>query len=329
MKINFGSLFEKLKAKLKKPSKTKDKELKNDKKKDSSLKEWAKAFIYALIFAITIRTFLYEPFHIPSGSMKPGLLIGDYIFVEKFSYGYSKYSLPLSLPLIKERVFADKLERGDVAVFRKPGDSKDDFIKRVIGLPGDKIQMKAGRLYINGKIIPKKFISDYYMITLPKQKRTEKQTVLQTSKGDLIVKNNKTVLLNGVELPKNLFDISYVNDINCSVSNCVWEMKKYEETLPNNVSYEILEISDIMLLDDTIEYSVPENNYFMMGDNRDMSEDSRVLEEVGYVPYKNFIGKAKTVFFSVNGAASNFPFPIEFYRWHKIIRFERLFNSIK
>ncbi|MDR2934174.1 MAG: signal peptidase I [Rickettsiales bacterium] len=295
------------------------------------LKEWIYAFLYALIFAITLRTFLYEPFHIPSGSMKPGLLVGDYLFVKKFAYGYSRYSLPFSANIIPNRILSNAPKRGEVAVFRKPtGNVKMDFIKRVIGLPGDKIQMRAGRLYINGKILPKKFVSDYYLIDLPKEIRGQKNISLANyGFPNMTVKNNKHLFLGDKELPKSEFDITYINELNCFMSRCVRKLKKYEETLPNNVSYNVLEISDIENLDDTIEYNIPENHYFMMGDNRDMSEDSRVLSEVGFVPLKNFIGKASLVFISVNGAVSNLPLPLEFWRWSKVIRFEKVFDKIK
>jgi len=294
-------------------------------------KEWLHAFLYALIFAVAIRTLLYEPFHIPSGSMKPGLLVGDYLFVEKFSYGYSRYSLPLSLNIIPNRLFSSKLERGDVAVFRKPkGNTKMDFIKRTIGLPGDKIQMKAGRLYINGKIVKKKFISDYYIINLPKNSiYNDNLSLSGYGLKNMFVKKNKYLFLGNKKLDKSQFDINYLDNLNCLIFRCVSKFKKYIETLPNGVSYEVLEISDIENLDDTIEYVVPENHYFMMGDNRDMSEDSRVLSEVGFVPFKNFIGKAKLLFFSVNGAVSNFPLPVEFYRWDRVIRFNRIMKLIK
>lgn len=125
--------------------------------------ETVKTIIYAVLIAMFIRTFAYEPFNIPSGSMIPTLLIGDYLFVSKFSYGYSRHSLPFSLPLIPGRILRTEPERGDVAVFKLPSDSSTDYIKRIIGLPGDRIRMRAGRLYINGKLVARKRIEDFLL----------------------------------------------------------------------------------------------------------------------------------------------------------------------
>ncbi len=118
-------------------------------KSPNSTTELIKTVVYAVLIAVLVRTFAYEPFNIPSGSMKPTLLIGDYLFVSKFSYGYSRYSLPFGLPLFKGRIWSGQPERGDVAVFKYPVDNSTDFIKRIVGLPGDRIQVKAGVLYVN------------------------------------------------------------------------------------------------------------------------------------------------------------------------------------
>ena len=123
--------------------------------------ETVKTVIYAVLIALFIRTIAFEPFNIPSGSMIPTLLVGDYLFVSKFSYGYSRHSLPLSLPLLSGRIFADQPERGDVAVFKLPSDDRTDYIKRIVGLPGDRIQMKQGRLYINGLMLARERIEDF------------------------------------------------------------------------------------------------------------------------------------------------------------------------
>jgi signal peptidase I len=132
-----------------------------EKKKSGGLWDTAKTVIYAVLIALFIRTVAYEPFNIPSGSMIPTLLVGDYLFVSKFSYGYSRHSLPFSLPLIPGRIFEDAPERGDVAVFKLPSDNRTDYIKRIVGLPGDRIQVKQGRLWINGEMLPRRRIEDY------------------------------------------------------------------------------------------------------------------------------------------------------------------------
>ncbi len=130
-------------------------------KKTNSFFDTLKTIVYAVLIALIVRTVAFEPFNIPSGSMMPTLLVGDYLFVSKFSYGYSKHSLPFSLPILPDRVLFEEPERGDVAVFKLPTDNKTDYIKRVIGLPGDKIQMKNGRLFINNKMVKREKIGDY------------------------------------------------------------------------------------------------------------------------------------------------------------------------
>src|SRR3989440_8429342 len=131
------------------------------KKESGVFLEPAKTIVYAVLIALVVRTVAYEPFNIPSGSMVPTLLVGDYLFVSKFSYGYSRYSLPFGLPLFSGRIFFHSPERGDVVVFKLPTDNSTDYIKRVIGLPGDRIQMKTGNLYINDQLVPRKRIPDY------------------------------------------------------------------------------------------------------------------------------------------------------------------------
>jgi signal peptidase I len=129
--------------------------------KKSGFWESVRTIIYAIVIALVVRTAAYEPFNIPSGSMLPTLLVGDYLFVAKFSYGYSRYSLPFGLPLISGRVFSGEPERGDVAVFKLPTDNKTDYIKRIVGLPGDRIQMREGRLYINEVLVDRERIGDF------------------------------------------------------------------------------------------------------------------------------------------------------------------------
>lgn len=232
--------------------------------------ETIKTLVYAILIALFIRSFFYEPFSIPSASMVPTLLVGDYLFVSKFSYGYSRYSLPFGLPLISGRIFFTPPKRGDVAVFKLPRDPSIDYIKRVIGLPGDHIQMKDGLLYINGTPVKREKIAPFFL----------------PSGG------------------------AYT---------------QYLETLPNGKRHRILEISDQGPLDNTPVFVVPPNHYFMMGDNRDNSADSRDPNSgVGYVPAANFVGRAEFTFFSTDGYARWW----EFWKWPFSIRYGRLFKAI-
>jgi signal peptidase I len=244
------------------------------KKSAGGILDTIKTIVYAVLIALVVRTVAYEPFNIPSGSMVPTLLVGDYLFVSKFSYGYSRYSLPLGLPLFSGRIFFHSPERGDVVVFKLPTDNSTDYIKRVIGLPGDHIQMKNGILNINGQPVPRRRIDDYLY-----------------QEG------------NGIIIP----------------------LAQYIETLPNGVQHRIIEMSDNGPLDNTQEYVVPPGDYFMMGDNRDNSQDSRVLSAVGYVPAENLIGKAQFIFFSTNGSARLW----EIWKWPFAIRYGRLFHGVQ
>jgi signal peptidase I len=244
------------------------------KKASGGILDTIKTIVYAVLIALVVRTVAYEPFNIPSGSMVPTLLVGDYLFVSKYSYGYSRYSLPLGLPLFSGRIFFHSPERGDVVVFKLPTDNSTDYIKRVIGLPGDHIQMKNGILNINGQPVPRRRIDDYLY-----------------QEG------------NGVIIP----------------------LAQYIETLPNGVQHRIIEMSDNGPLDNTQEYVVPPGDYFMMGDNRDNSQDSRVLSAVGYVPAENLIGKAQFIFFSTNGSARLW----EIWKWPFAIRYGRLLHGVQ
>lgn len=235
--------------------------------------EFAKTIIIAVFLAVLIRTFLYEPFNIPSGSMKPTLLIGDYLFVEKQTYGYSRHSFPFGLAPIEGRVWEAEPKRGDVIVFKLPSNTYIDYIKRVIGLPGDTIQMRAGRLYINGE-------------------RVERQSL-------------------GV---KKVWD-EYRGDI---------VMHEYTETLPGDIIFNIYEEGDNRPLDNTEMFVVPEGHYFVMGDNRDNSLDSRAPNGVGFVPLELIVGKADMIFFSTNGTAKL----LEVWKWPWTVRYDRLFGGI-
>ena len=203
--------------------------------------------------------------------MRPTLLEGDYLFTSKFSYGYSKYSIPFAPPLFNGRIFASEPERGDIAVFKLPSNTRIDYIKRVIGLPGDRVQMIAGELLINGK----------------KVKREKQESI---SNPDVTE----------VDRPVDV----------------------YQETLPNGVTYNTLDLTQNGVGDETREFVVPAGHYFMMGDNRDNSVDSRF--NVGFVPFENFVGKANYVFFSVSDGAS----PLEVWRWPTVVRLGRLFTNV-
>ena len=247
---------------------------KTNKKNEGGFFELIRTVFWAVIIAIIFRSLLFEPYNIPSGSMLPNLLVGDYLFVSKYSYGYSRYSFPFGLVPIPSRVLSGNPERGDVVVFKLPSDTSINYIKRLIGLPGDKIQMKNGRLFLNEKVVERRRLDDFIM-------------------GDIDGKLKMT--------------------------------PQYLEILPNGKRYKILETwGDNGPLDNTGIFTVPKDHYFMMGDNRDNSQDSRIIQEVGFVPMQNLVGQASIIFFSTNGQAKLW----EVWKWPISIRFERLFNQI-
>jgi signal peptidase I len=243
-------------------------------KAESGIGETIRVVIHAVIIALVIRTFLFQPFNIPSGSMKATLLVGDYLFVSKYSYGYSHYAIPLSPPLFSGRIFGSEPTRGDVVVFRLPKDDSTDFIKRVIGLPGDRIQMRDGLLYINDKPVVRERLSDF------------------------------------------------IGEEPCEGMSRV---KRWKETLPNGVSYESLDCADNTFYDNTDVYNVPPGNYFMMGDNRDNSADSRVASVVGYVPFENLVGRAQMIFFSIGEGEHAW----QIWRWPTAVRWNRIFSIVR
>ena len=242
--------------------------------------DFVKIVVLAVLVALGVRTFAYEPFKIPSGSMEPTLLVGDYLLVSKFSYGYSKYSLPFNLPLLDGRVFNEAPQRGDVAVFHPPNNLRVAYIKRVVGLPGDTVQMRGGRLYINGEIVTRKFES------------------IRVAKDDL---------REGVEFRVYTETLAQVSETG--------EIKEYEHVLQEMND-------DTFIADDTELLNVPEGHYFMMGDNRDLSGDSRF--DVGFVPLENFVGKATRIFNSIDYEGS----PYAFWMWPTNIRYSRIFDFI-
>lgn len=258
-------------------------EPKKEEKKQGAFSEFVSTIVVAVLIAMGFRTIAYEPFNIPSGSMYPTLWIGDYLLVSKFSYGYSQYSLPWSFIPFHGRIFERQVTRGDVAVFKRPYDNKTDFIKRIVGLPGDKIQMIDGVLYINDQPVKRQQIQDFVM---------EGGTATY---------------------------------------------RQIHETLPNGVSYNILDCRYFpgthdciaSLADNAGPFLVPDGNYFAMGDNRDDSADSRfpAYQGVGYLPAENLVGRADILFFSTCGSMCDAPL-WKPWNWFGAMRFNRFFNLI-
>jgi len=246
-------------------------------KKAGSFLETIKTIVIAVVIALLVRTFAYEPFNIPSGSMVPTLLVGDYLFVSKFSYGYSRYTIAFGLPLFDGRILGSEPERGDVVVFRLPRDPSVDYIKRIVGLPGDSIQVIDGILHINGEAVERERVDPSTIDGLPPY-----------AGGNI-----------------------------------------YIETLPNGRRHYIRELSDGDRYDNTGVYVVPEDHYFVMGDNRDSSEDSRVVREngfrpVGFIPEENLVGRAEFLWFSL-GEGSFW----QIWRWPTELRIDRMFTGIQ
>ena len=237
------------------------------------LTENLKTIFYALIIAIFIRSIFFQPFYIPSSSMEPNLLVGDRLFVTKYSYGYSKHSFPFSPPIFSGRIIYNQPKRGDVVVFKTPADNRTDYIKRLIGLPGDTVQFIDGNLFIN------------------------ENKVLKTikSSNDKLFCGNKIIKVN-----------------------------TFKEKLPNGKIY-YASYRQNYSFQNSDKFIVPNNHFFFLGDNRDCSKDSRFLSQVGYVHKNNLVGKAQILFFSSNPNKGS---ALIFWKWSKILRFDRFFKKI-
>ncbi|WP_372893149.1 signal peptidase I [Rhodosalinus sp.] len=275
-----------------------------DKSWGGAIVETLKTIVYALLIAGVFRTLFFQPFWIPSGSMKDTLLIGDFLFVNKMSYGYSYASCPsVRIPAVgldidaedlcgwmqrgDGRLFGGEPQRGDVAVFRHPVTGRD-FIKRIVGLPGDRVQMREGRLVLNGTPVEVTPDGSFEEIMAPQGPQGTRPRCANAPVGN----------------------------------GAVCEKEKFAETLPNGTTHSILNIGR-QASDDTPVYTVPEGHYFMMGDNRDNSSDSRVPQQVGgvgMVPYADLIGRADRVMFSSAGRSMLF-----FWTW----RGDRFFEKIE
>jgi len=233
----------------------------------------AKTLIGALIIAILIRSLLFQPFYIPSSSMEPTLLVGDRIFVSKYIYGYSKHSFPFSPNITNDRFFSKLPKRGDLVVFKTPADNRTDYIKRLIGMPGDTIQFIDGSIQINNKKILRK--------------KTDSKKIIRCG-------------------------------------NFLLQTDIFMETLPNGIEH-LVAYKKNGSLQNTKIFKVPANHYFLLGDNRDCSKDSRYLDSVGYVNNINLVGEAKLIFFSNDTNISSL---LKFWNLNKSFRLDRLFKRL-
>lgn len=254
---------------------------------DDDLWSFFRTIITAGLIAICFRAVLFEPFSIPSGSMVPSLLVGDYLFVSKYSYGYSGLSVGLGfaernfgVKLPEGRFLGNEPQRGDVVVFKLPGETGIDYVKRLVGLPGDRLQMRNGQLYINDTLLKREKTGSYEI-------RGE-----DLEAGD-----------------------PYFRRIFARQGTL------YSETLPEGRIHTILEMSDEDEADNTPVFTVPAGHYFMLGDNRDNSRDSRFI---GFVPRENLVGRAEIIFFSLK---NGLPF-WRFWEWPSHLQFDRFFKKI-
>jgi signal peptidase I len=247
--------------------------------------------IVVALIAWAVRSFLFAPFSIPSGSMLPTLRIGDYLVVAKSPYGFSRYSFPFQFPPISGRILANLPRRGDVVVFVPPGDEKEDYVKRVIGLPGDRVEVQAGTVVLNGRPLPH---SDPRPVAIP----------ISSNSPCRVVGGATPVVRGGA---------------------CVYP--SYRETLPDGTGYRVIDQVNNQLADNFPATTVPAGRLFLMGDNRDDSLDSRFsLAEggIGFVPVENLVGRASVLFWSTDGSASYF----KPWTWFTALRGDRVGHSL-
>lgn len=272
-------------------------------KDEAVTSEWKDFGIFLLklaAFMFILRSFIVSPFNIPSESMQPRLLIGDYLLVTKWNYGYTRYSLPFSLPLVPGRIFADEPDRGDVVVFKAPPNQRDDYIKRVVGLPGDVVQVRDSNLELNGRAVQKDRVAD---LVIPVT-----DNMIEASRNDGV----------GTACYRAAFEEAAKDGgLQC-------RYPQYRETLPGGRSYNILDLTLDGPGDDTEAFVVPEGHMFLMGDNRDRSSDSRFPAQqggaIGIVPQENLVGRAWVTVFSTDGSA-HWLLP---WTWFSAARWDRI-----
>jgi signal peptidase I len=271
----------------------------NEAKPVSEWRDFGLFLIKLAAIVLIFRSFFFAPFNIPSESMQPRLLIGDYLLVAKWPYGYSRYSLPLGVPLISGRIFSSLPTRGDVVVVRAPGGADVDYIKRVIGLPGDVVQMRAGTLEINGKAVKKQRVGDFV-------------TPVTQGMRDAAALENAA---------NPCWKAEYEEPAKDGGTQCRYP--QYRETLPEGKSYLSLDIEPYQRGDDTEAIMVPEGKLLLMGDNRDRSADSRYPADgvwLGLVPVENLVGRAQFTVFSTDGS-SRWILP---WTWFSAARWDRI-----